>query len=132
MLIDLNDFKSVNDSLGHHAGDELLQGVAQRLQQHVNEGTTVARLGGDEFAILVPGADEAMAAAVEARLTASFTEPFALATGALQCRGTVGFAVAAPGESARDALGRADMAMYSRKPARPSAEPSLLAPSISV
>jgi diguanylate cyclase (GGDEF)-like protein/PAS domain S-box-containing protein len=132
MLIDLNDFKAVNDTLGHHAGDELLQGVAQRLQQHVDNGTTVARLGGDEFAVLLPGANEAMAAAAAATLTACFTEPFALSTGPLQCLGTVGFAVAAPGESARDALGRADMAMYARKPVRPAGHQSapVLTPSI--
>jgi diguanylate cyclase (GGDEF)-like protein/PAS domain S-box-containing protein len=118
MLIDLDDFKSVNDTLGHHAGDELLQGVAQRLQERVEDGTTVARLGGDEFAVLLPGANEAVAAAAAATLTAGFTVPFALTTGPLRCGGTVGFAVAAPGESARDALGRADLAMYARKPER--------------
>ncbi len=133
MLIDLNDFKAVNDTLGHHAGDELLQGVAQRLQQHVAAGTTVARLGGDEFAVLLPGADEAMAAAAAAELTASFDEPFALTTGPLRCRGTVGSAVAGPGESARDALGRADMAMYARKPVKSATQrpAPALAPSIS-
>lgn len=131
MLIDLDEFKAVNDTLGHDAGDELLQGVARRLRQHAGDGTTVARLGGDEFAVLVPGADETAAAAVAAELTASFTEPFDLTTGPLPCRGTVGFAVAGPGESARDALGRADMAMYARKPVRPAARRSAPVPAAS-
>jgi diguanylate cyclase (GGDEF)-like protein/PAS domain S-box-containing protein len=131
MLVDLDDFKAVNDTLGHHAGDELLQGVAQRLRQHAGDGATVARLGGDEFAVLLPDANEATAATAAARLAASFTEPFAVTTGPLPCRGTVGFAVAAPGESARDALGRADMAMYARKPVRPSGPRPAPAPSVS-
>jgi len=132
MLIDLNEFKAVNDTLGHHAGDELLQGVGKRLQQCVDPTAMVARLGGDEFAVLLPGADEAMAAAAAATLTASFDEPFELSTGPLQGGGSVGYAVAAPGESARDALGRADMAMYARKQQRPTARRSApaLAPSI--
>ena len=131
MLIDLNDFKAVNDTLGHHAGDELLQGVAHRLQQHVDANALVARLGGDEFAVLLPGADEGVASAVAATLTACFDEPFELSTGALQGGGSVGYAVAAPGESARDALGRADMAMYARKQERPTTRrpASALAPS---
>ncbi|MEV4639441.1 diguanylate cyclase [Actinoplanes sp. NPDC049548] len=120
MLIDLNDFKAVNDTLGHHAGDELLQGVAQRLRQHADPTATVARLGGDEFAVLLPGADETTAAAAAARLTAAFNAPFGLSTGPLQSHGSVGYALAAPGESARDALGRADMAMYARKQEWPS------------
>jgi diguanylate cyclase (GGDEF)-like protein/PAS domain S-box-containing protein len=133
MLIDLNDFKAVNDTLGHHAGDELLQGVAQRLREHADPTATVARLGGDEFAVLLPGADETTAAAAAARLTACFTDPFELSTGPLQGGGSVGYAVAAPGESARDALGRADMAMYAQKQSKPTTRRSapMLAPSIS-
>jgi diguanylate cyclase (GGDEF)-like protein/PAS domain S-box-containing protein len=124
MLIDLDEFKAVNDTLGHHAGDELLQGVAKRLQHNVDPSAMVARLGGDEFAVLLPGADDAMAAAAAAKLTACFIEPFELSTGPLQCSGSIGYAVAGPGESARDALGRADMAMYARKEERPAARRS--------
>jgi diguanylate cyclase (GGDEF)-like protein/PAS domain S-box-containing protein len=130
MLIDLNDFKTVNDTLGHHAGDELLQGVAMRLTQHIEPSAMVARLGGDEFAVLLPGADEATAAAAAAKLTACFNEPFDLSTGPLQGGGSVGYATAAPGESARDALGRADMAMYARKQERPATRRSAPTPAV--
>jgi diguanylate cyclase (GGDEF)-like protein len=122
MLIDLDNFKSVNDTLGHHAGDELLQGLAVRLRQRVDAAVTVARLGGDEFAVLVPNADEAVAAATVAVLTGAFADPFELSTGPLRCRGTVGSATAAGGESSREALGRADMAMYGQKPVRTPAQ----------
>ena len=66
LMLDLDYFKVVNDSLGHGAGDTLLQGVAQRLQQSVREGDTVARFGGDEFVVLMPGIANGNDAAVVA------------------------------------------------------------------
>src|SRR5213078_3272689 len=64
VAIDLDRFKQVNDSLGHHRGDLLLRGVGPRLELAAGEGATVGRLGGDEFALILPGADAEEALAV--------------------------------------------------------------------
>ncbi len=116
LLIDLNDFKAVNDTQGHQIGDELLAGVADRIRSAVDEAATVARLGGDEFAVLLPyvTVDEAEAAARAVR--ASFTEPIRLTTGPLAASGTVGVAVAGEGQTPDQVMERADAAMYELKP----------------
>ena len=75
--IDLNKFKSVNDTLGHEAGDVLLKEVAQRFYMHTRAGDALARLGGDEFAVVVEGLNEAQEAESIARnLINSLNEPF--------------------------------------------------------
>jgi diguanylate cyclase len=114
VLVDLDGFKQVNDSLGHHAGDLMLVAVAQRLRAGVREGDTAARLGGDEFAMLLPGADPAAAQAVVERFLALLAEPVDIEGRALRPRASVGAAV---GDSADpEALLRAaDTAMYSVK-----------------
>jgi diguanylate cyclase (GGDEF)-like protein/PAS domain S-box-containing protein len=117
LLIDLNDFKVVNDTLGHKVGDELLAGVAHRLQSAVDETATVARLGGDEFAVLLPHAAQTQAELVAQAVRDSFVEPLALSCGPLQGKGTVGIAVAVPGETPDQVLEKADAAMYLAKPA---------------
>jgi diguanylate cyclase (GGDEF)-like protein len=115
LLIDLDDFKSVNDTLGHHAGDELLRAVAGRLSDAAGPSALVARLGGDEFAALVPvAATETLAAA----LRSTFDTPFALTTGSLVATGTIGAAVARPDQSPDDVMAAADDAMYRAKPGR--------------
>src|SRR6185312_15650606 len=94
LVIDLDRFKEVNDTLGHHTGDLLLQQVAQRLTAVLSDTDTVARLGGDEFAVLlhdVGGIDDAMAAA--ARITAALDTPFQLEGLSLEVDGSVGVAV---------------------------------------
>ncbi|MBG0566056.1 sensor domain-containing diguanylate cyclase [Actinoplanes aureus] len=116
LLIDLNDFKVVNDTLGHAIGDELLAGVAERIRSAVDETATVARLGGDEFAVLLPHADPAAAEVAAQAVRDSFTEPLLLSCGPLQGKGTVGLSVAESGDTPDGVLEKADAAMYLAKP----------------
>ena len=120
MAVDLNDFKLVNDNLGHPIGDDLLIAVAHRLLTCVRGGDTVARLGGDEFAVLIEGSAEA-AERVGRRVVEAFEEPFVLGGHELLIRASVGLAIAdlaEPGLSAEELLRRADTAMYSAKRSR--------------
>jgi diguanylate cyclase (GGDEF)-like protein len=116
LLVDLDRFKAVNDTLGHQAGDELLRGVAQRFTHVAGASATVARLGGDEFAVLLSDARTADAEAVAAGLRSCFAWPFPLSTGPLEAAGTVGYALAGPGQSPDEVLAAADRAMYREKP----------------
>jgi diguanylate cyclase (GGDEF)-like protein len=120
LFLDLDGFKSVNDTLGHLAGDELLAHVAQRLQSTVREGDTVARLGGDEFGVLLPqiaAADDAEKTAT--RILACLAEPFALATssGRMVSVGvSIGVTFGRRGlTSSTEMLQAADSAMYMAK-----------------
>src|SRR4029077_20865652 len=80
LMIDVDRFKEVNDPLGHHKGDLLLQEVGVRLRSQLREGDTVARFGGDEFAVLVPRIEHAeRAAEVAARISAVMEEAFVVA-----------------------------------------------------
>ena len=94
MLIDLDRFKEINDSLGHHVGDELLRQLAQRLERHIRPGDLLSRLGGDEFAILLaPERDQTAAERVAARIAAALDEPFALDDLTLHVKGSIGIAL---------------------------------------
>ncbi|MGI4978243.1 MAG: putative bifunctional diguanylate cyclase/phosphodiesterase, partial [Janthinobacterium lividum] len=122
MHLDLDHFKSVNDAMGHPAGDRLLQQVAQRLLTCVAEADTVARLGGDEFAVVqrdLPGAGQAAAAAagrLARRIVAALAEPFTLDSARISIGASVGIAVApADGRDASALLKNADMALYRAK-----------------
>ena len=120
VAVDLNDFKLVNDNLGHLVGDDLLVGVAHRLRNCVRASDTVARLGGDEFAVLVAGGTDA-AERVGRRVVDAFEEPFLLSGHELLMRPSVGLAVAdstEPDLSAEELLRRADTAMYTAKRSR--------------
>ncbi|WP_328354626.1 EAL domain-containing protein [Mycobacterium sp. NBC_00419] len=120
VAVDLNDFKLVNDSLGHPVGDKLLTGVANRLLNSVRAGDTVARLGGDEFSVVVEGSTDA-AHLVAHRVVESFERPFVIDGQELLMRPSVGLAIAEPDEpglSADELLSRADTAMYCAKRAR--------------
>ena len=117
MLIDLNRFKEVNDTLGHHNGDLLLQDFAHRLQNCLRPGDTVARLGGDEFAIVVPSvAGPPGAERVVNRILRALDEPFALHELTLDVDAAIGVALYPDhGEDPATLLRRADVAMYAAK-----------------
>jgi diguanylate cyclase (GGDEF)-like protein/PAS domain S-box-containing protein len=114
IFVDLDDFKTVNDSLGHAAGDELLVRVAKRFAACTRSGDTCARLGGDEFGILVDGGDEGVDAVAE-RVLASLREPIRIHDRRIWVRGSIGIATATGGETADELLRNADVAMYRAK-----------------
>ena len=120
LVVDLDHFKAVNDTLGHEAGDLLIQSVAQILSARLRDSDTVARLGGDEFAILLPEADAASAESVAATLVTDIHD-HAVATGGpvpRQVTASIGVTVFETGiESAAEALVDADTAMYEAKQA---------------
>ncbi len=116
LLFDLDRFKEVNDTLGHQAGDLLLQEVAARVRGAVRASDTVARLGGDEFAVLLPGADAAGAVAATHTLLAALATPIALDGQSLACTASIGIALAPThGTDVATVLRRADVAMYVAK-----------------
>jgi diguanylate cyclase (GGDEF)-like protein len=117
LFLDLDDFKTVNDSLGHQAGDELLVAVGDRIRACLREGDLAARLGGDEFAVLLGEiVDPAEAESVAARLAQTLTEPLMLAGTVVPVAASIGIAVRTPEMADVDALMRAaDVAMYGAK-----------------
>jgi len=119
LLLDLDDFKTINDSLGHSAGDEVLRVVAGRLRGCLQPADLAARLGGDEFAVLVPEvADEAEAVALGERLAAILRTPVTVAGREVLARASVGVRLARGGDEDPERLLRdADMAMYAAKTA---------------
>ncbi|HEU4397575.1 MAG TPA: EAL domain-containing protein [Actinomycetota bacterium] len=120
LLLDLDDFKTVNDSLGHVRGDHVLEAVAERLRARLRAGDTAARLGGDEFAVLlerVGGRREALA--VAERLAADLRQPVAVAGRQVHASAGVGVRLAAGGGDPEELLRDADLAMYAAKAAGP-------------
>ena len=115
LYIDLDHFKTVNDNLGHDAGDQLLQHIAQRLCQATREVDTVARLGGDEFAIVLENTDRSGAVSVAAKLLELLEEPFSVNTTRLLARASIGIAVSGFATDAGELLRQADIAMYASK-----------------
>jgi diguanylate cyclase (GGDEF)-like protein/PAS domain S-box-containing protein len=116
LFVDLDDFKSVNDALGHAVGDQLLKTVADRVRRAVGSGDTAARLGGDEFAILLEdrgGIDRAID--VAERLLDSLRDPVSIAGYDVAVLASVGVAVASPNMSTTSLLRDADIAMYEAK-----------------
>src|SRR4051794_20429546 len=119
LLIDLDGFKDLNDTLGHHAGDEVLRELGPRLRVLLREDDTLARLGGDEFAVVLHPGDEASASVAGLRLRAALERPFHVGGMEVQIDASVGIALFP--EHAADAPGllqRADVAMYEAKRAR--------------
>ena len=117
MLIDLDNFKSINDTLGHHVGDKLLVEVAQRLQQSVRGSDVVARLGGDEFVVVLPDIESpADAAHVAEKIVASVTQSYAIDGQELRSGPSIGICMyPADAVESDDLLKKADVAMYHAK-----------------
>src|SRR6202022_5083023 len=117
LFLDLDDFKGVNDTLGHDTGDKLLAAVGARIASTLRPGDTVARLGGDEFAVLLKKMeDEQIAARVAERITRQLVPPFAIGGKEISIRASSGIAGLVSGQEAADELLRnADVAMYIAK-----------------
>ncbi|WP_130178905.1 bifunctional diguanylate cyclase/phosphodiesterase [Cryobacterium sp. SO1] len=119
LVLDLDKFKEVNDSLGHDVGDGLLRMVTDRLSVQLRQTDLLARLGGDEFAIHLDGCDIGEAESVAVKLRAALTEPFTLAGIALQASASIGIALfPSQGQDLTVLLRKADMAMYRAKSTR--------------
>lgn len=116
LFIDLNRFKDVNDTLGHDAGDVLLQQVGARIQTALRASDLVARLGGDEFAALLPGADAPAAIAIAQRFLPDLTAPIVVAGRSLDVGASLGIAVYPDhGTDVATLMRHADVAMYVAK-----------------
>ena len=115
LLLDLDGFKTVNDSLGHQAGDDLLIEVGSRLQDVVRTSDTVARLGGDEFVVLAEVESDAEAFELADRIATVWEAPFAAASGEVFCSASVGIAVGRKAQAPTKMLREADAAMYRAK-----------------
>ncbi len=112
LFMDLDDFKKVNDTLGHSAGDQLLQEVARRLQATVRGSDTVSRFGGDEFALLLEDVDLATATRLAERIGTALRQPVHLQGSEVSIRYSIGIALAEGSTAADDILRDADAAMY--------------------
>ncbi|MBL0940758.1 MAG: EAL domain-containing protein [Gemmatimonadaceae bacterium] len=118
LFLDLDDFKGVNDSLGHEAGDTLLRTVAQRLRAEVRAHDTVARFGGDEFAVLIEEVTtESEVLDIVERLRISLRRPLMLEGRLMNVSASIGVAFPGPGEEVDAVLRNADVAMYEAKDA---------------
>ena len=116
LFVDLDDFKSVNDALGHGVGDQMLRSIADRIREVAGTGDTPARLGGDEFALLLEdrgGVDRALD--VAEGLLEALRQPVALAGYDLAVLASIGVAVSTPGMTTAGLLRDADVAMYEAK-----------------
>ncbi len=113
LYVDLDDFKLVNDSFSHAAGDELLINVARRLEDVIRSCDVAARLGGDEFALLLRG--DVDATAVAHRIIGSLGAPYVIGVDEIRIGSSVGITVAKPDDTASALLHRADLAMYAAK-----------------
>jgi diguanylate cyclase (GGDEF)-like protein len=116
LFVDIDDFKVVNDRFGHETGDQVLAGVAARLQGLLRVGDTVARLSGDEFGILIEDVDDqAEAEVIAARVVAAFEHPLEFEGRLVPVSVSVGLDVAEPGADSETLIRNADFAMYGAK-----------------
>jgi diguanylate cyclase (GGDEF)-like protein len=121
LILDLDRFKEVNDSLGHQYGDELLRQVAQRACDTFRKSDTVARLSGDEFAVLLPNTNGPEALALAERLMAEIHRSFVIGNVTVDVEASVGVAVATDTDTPETLLRCADIAMYAAKDAKTGA-----------
>jgi diguanylate cyclase (GGDEF)-like protein len=117
LFVDLDDFKNVNDTIGHGAGDSMLRAIADRLRESLRGADVSARLGGDEFAVLLCDATRDDAAAVARRILAALARRIDLDGHMLSGAASIGVAMAVGGDDAGEVLRQADVAMYSSKDA---------------
>ncbi|WP_233461341.1 putative bifunctional diguanylate cyclase/phosphodiesterase [Paenarthrobacter nicotinovorans] len=115
LLLDMDGFKAINDSLGHTIGDKVLETVAGRISGAVREQDMVARMGGDEFAVLIPGVSPSEAAAIGNRILAAVVEVMEIEGQHLRCGASMGLRMADPGQRAEELMMEADIAMYESK-----------------
>jgi diguanylate cyclase (GGDEF)-like protein len=116
LLLDLDRFKEVNDTLGHHVGDLLLQQVAARIRLKMRTHDVLARLGGDEFAVFLRDGDEEIAAVVADRIQSALAQPLSLDGISVEVAASIGISLAPDhGHTAVSLLQRADVAMYEAK-----------------
>jgi diguanylate cyclase (GGDEF)-like protein/PAS domain S-box-containing protein len=116
LFMDVDDFKTINDSLGHAAGDLVLVAVAERLRACLRPEDTVSRMGGDEFAVLLEDADSGLATQVAARLLDTLRMPFDIAGKQVHLAASIGVAFGSPDtRTANEMLRNADVAMYTAK-----------------
>jgi diguanylate cyclase (GGDEF)-like protein/PAS domain S-box-containing protein len=115
VFLDVDDFKNVNDSLGHEAGDRLLAAVAERIRLCVRPYDIAARLGGDEFGVLLENADLRVAASVAERVLRGMDEPIKVDEREISTQCSLGIAVGGPGDDVENVMRNADVAMYMAK-----------------
>jgi diguanylate cyclase (GGDEF)-like protein len=115
LFIDLDDFKTVNDTMGHAAGDALLEEVGRRIARCVTATDTAARLGGDEFAVLLQGAHEMQARAVADRILIALGDPIHLGGEPVVMQASIGIATHEDARDAAELMQHADVAMYTAK-----------------
>lgn len=122
LFIDIDNFKQINDTLGHYAGDQLLQSVARRISQLLRDTDTLARLGSDEFAVLIEGVDSSHAQTIQLaerianKLLAVLAEPIVLAEESVTITGSIGITIMASGKNnIDDYLQQVDMALFQAK-----------------
>jgi diguanylate cyclase (GGDEF)-like protein len=115
LFLDLDDFKAINDTLGHAVGDDVLAEVGRRVARCVRSGDTAARLGGDEFAVLLDSIDRRGSEVVAETLLKAMRRPFELPGREASINASIGIAPAAGAGSADELLRNADVAMYSAK-----------------
>ena len=116
LIMDLDGFKEINDTMGHLMGDAVLREIGHRLQLELRESDTVARLGGDEFAVMLPGVGQTGAELAARKLIAAVQEPLTIEGLNLDVHGSVGIAIAPEhGTEAEVLVQRADVAMYVAK-----------------
>jgi diguanylate cyclase (GGDEF)-like protein len=118
LMVDLDGFKDVNDTLGHHMGDLLLVEVGRRLRASVRPEDTVARLGGDEFALVLTGAAAAAGEEAAARIGELLSRPFLIESVSLDLEASIGIATVEAGQDVTTVVRHADLAMYVAKEQR--------------